>query len=135
MSIKVYKCSKITPYTAILAAFLTAGLSACQQVPQEGAVQEEVIDDVNVGVFDSPKGAVAPEGIDEITSETTPDEVIKILSSRYQRIHHPQQDKYPPVTDGFLYKEDEVTKYIDIWYLNGRVGYVRYGYQEWLLLE
>ncbi len=95
----------------------------------------KAIDEVKVGIFYSPEGAVAAEGIDEITRETTQDEVINILGPRYQRIHNPTLDDLQPIADAFLYKEDAVTKYIDIWYVSGRVAVVRYGYERLFGIE
>lgn len=132
MPLKLNQRAKRIAYTAVLAAFLTAGLTACEQDWQEK--------EVNVGLYYSPNGAVAPDGLDEITGDSTQDEVIQILGSRYQ--HFPVQgvDHLGPITDGFLYKEGEASKYIEVWY-SGRpsmgrtVSFIRYGYDEFKGIE
>lgn len=117
-------------YISMVAVFLTAGLSACEQVPQEHAMLGEITDQVIDGIFHSPYGAVMPAGLDEIAGGATQDEVIKILGSRYQRIHNPRLDNFVPIKDAFFYKEDGETKYIDVWYVNSGVDYVRFGYDS-----
>lgn len=122
-------------YAAMVAVLLTAGLSACQQAPREDAVQEKKVEQVHEGIFYFPKGAVMPAGLNEITGETTQEEVRNILEPSYQRLQTPELDHLPPITDGFFYKDGQETKYIDIWYHGGKVDIVLYGYQQWLSRE
>lgn len=130
MALNLITGSNRSIYTSMLAVFLTAGLSACQQAPQEHATLGKITDQVIDGIFYSPYGAVMPAGLDEITSGATQDEVIKILGPRYQRIQNPRLDHFVPIKDAFFYKEDGETKYIDVWYVNSGVDYVRFGYDS-----
>lgn len=127
--------SKRITRAVILAAVLTSGLTAC------GLAWE--LNQMHEGIFYWPRGAVAPEGLDEITGESTPDEVVQVLGSRYE--HYPKQlageEDLIPVSDGFIYKEDGAAKYIEVWYTFGtedfsrKVDFVRYGYDRFLGIE
>jgi hypothetical protein len=135
MALNLIRGSNRSIYISMLAVFLTAGLSACQQVPQEQATQGQKVEQVHEGIFYFPKGAVMPAGLSEITGETTQEEVRNILEPRYKRLQLPELDDLPPLTDGFFYKDGQETKYIDIWYRGGKVEIVLYGYQQWLTRE
>lgn len=130
MSLNLNRRSKVMAYTAILAVFLTAGLSACQQISQRETVQKPNSVEVNTVFYESPKGAATPQGLYELTGEMTPDEVEKTLGARYSRNPKSILGRYPRIMESFIYIENGVTKYIDIWYVDEKVDFVRYGYER-----
>jgi hypothetical protein len=130
MSPNLNKRSNGMIYAAMLAIFLTTGLSACRHISQE-AVQGPTTVEMNGVFFESPEGAVMPRGLDELTSETIPDDVERIMVARYPRPPGSIPDRKPRVMEAFTYKEGGATKYIDIWYTeNDTVKLIRYGYER-----
>jgi len=82
--VKLKNHSRKISYAVISTVFLTTGLTACQQSHEKTIEGSSMVEnDVRVGFFLSPKGAIAPEGLDEITIYSTQNEVIQILGSRY----------------------------------------------------
>lgn len=114
---------------AALAAPVLLGLAACIALPNE--------DKTTVANYiGAPMGAVPPDGLDQIRKGDTQAEVLGVLRPMYRVIHAADAEPSSPIADFFPYTEDGTTKYIEIFYTDdGRVDWIRYGYEETFALE
>ena len=82
----------------------------------------------------APEGAVAPAGLGDIRKGMSQKQVLRLLRPHHVVRHAADATPDAPLVDYFIYTEDGVTKFAEIFYDGDRVHELRFGYAEPLVL-
>ena len=82
-----------------------------------------------------PGGRSAPKGLDASTAGMTQEDVLLILTPLYRITHAGVASPGRPYVDYFRYLESGDTKWAEIYYDGIQVSGVRFGYDEYLVIQ